>query len=195
VDNYARLVRFLLRECRDTRALTATNPLTAPLTECCRHDDYDVVEDVVVAVLLDSLERPGQPPRLPEDCPAPERLSPLVEAVRVAALHFLHHAVAEVLAPGLDLLWDGKPVFTDRRLYLAGRLIGKWRDQPAYSCPQLTVLTNFQGRGWPRSIPNPLDSEDQARDACKNLNRKVGGFLHFTPSFDLIFWSRVGNDT
>lgn len=195
MDNYARLVRFLLRGCRGTRALTATNPLTAPLTECCRHDDYDVVEDVVVAVLLDPLERPGQPPRPPEDAPAVEHLSPLVEAVRVAAVHIPATRRSGSHGPRLDLLWDGKPEFADRRLYLAGRCIGKWRDQPADRCPQLTVLTNFQGCRWPRSIRNPLDSEDQARDACKNLNRKVGGYLHFTPSFDLILWSRVGNDT
>ncbi|MBY0458101.1 MAG: hypothetical protein K2V38_12235 [Gemmataceae bacterium] len=192
MNRYARLVRMLLRE---AMVDSATNPLTNMLSECCRYDEYEVVEEVVMAALLDGLARPGTPLRLPEDAPESAHLSRLAGAVQVAAVRFLQHAVAEVMAPGLDLLWDGKPVFEHGRLFLAGRVLGKWRDQAADNCPQLSILTAFQARRWPRWVPNEMDSEEQARNACKNLNRKVGSHLHFAASFDRITWVRGGNDT
>lgn len=198
MEHFSWLVRSLLWDAFTAPSDEQTT-LASLLKECCGVQKYKAIERAVVERIVRS---PGRADEPREDLDlgegvvlAVEHLEALVCATRVAAIRFLQHAVAEVMAPGLDLLWDGKPFYDSGSLVMAGVLLGRWRNQAADNGQQITVLRAFQDAGWPRWIPTPFTSEDQATNTCKNLNRKLGGTLHFSASFDRITWARCVSNT
>ncbi len=89
------------------------------------------------------------------------------------------------------------PQITVRPLYESGRLqvgsqeIVRWRNESVERRRQIALLEAFQDAGWPIWIANPFEAEDVARDTCKNLNRKLKRWLHFTASFDRVYWTDI----